>query len=159
RYHVSSHTAPLPGLRPPCSSGRVLGDAAPVLLTALQRMALLLRPSRELAPPRPRGEVGGRFGFRDALDPPFDPDLLAERPPVEDQGRTRILLELAGLAAHVTAVEDEAPIVGALQQDHPRRRSSVRTRGRERHRLGDLDTGLLGFLEPLPETLDRVVRH
>src|SRR5438105_3772721 len=94
--------------------------AALELFAALERMALLRGPRRKLTPPRARGEVRGRFGLRDPLDLTFHSDLLAELPPVEDEGRTRVLLELAGLATAVAAVEDEALLVDVLEQDHPR---------------------------------------
>ena len=59
-----------------------------------------------------------------------------ERMPVEEQRGPLVLRELASLAARVAGREDEAPLVGLLQQQHPRRRLSRSGRRREREGLG-----------------------
>src|SRR5207244_5112836 len=112
-----------------------LGVAALKLLAASQGPALLGRPRRKLAAARPRCEIGRRLGLGDPLHRAFDPHLPPELPPVEDQRRTRVLLELLALAAAVTGVEDEAVVAGALQQDHSRRRSTFGFGRRKCHRL------------------------
>src|SRR5437879_12678019 len=53
-------------------------------------------------------------------------------------------------------VEDETERVEALQQDGARRRTPLFRRCRERHRVGQGDTGLQGLVEPAAELRERI---
>ena len=106
------------------------------LFARCEHLALRRRPRARLAAARTAGEVRVRFVCRQALDRPFDPNLLLERRPVKAQRRVRIGGELARLAALVVGVKDEPALVDAAQQHHAHRRPAVRVRGRERDRRG-----------------------
>ena len=104
-----------------------LGDGGLELVPAADDLALGRDRRRQPAPERPRSPSSRRTPRRaDLLDAPLGPHLPAERVPVDDHGRARVLVELAALAAAGVREERQPRLVGALQQDHPRRRRAVR---------------------------------
>ena len=70
------------------------------------------------------------------MDDTLDPHLAAERAPVEQHRRPRVLGDLLALAAEVVRVEDESALVEALQEHHPRGGRAARRRGGKHDRLG-----------------------
>src|SRR5205823_1563300 len=93
---------------------------------------------------------------RQSLDVALDPNLPPERVPVEEERGPRVLREVAALAALVPAVEDESPLVEALEQHHPHRRTPLPRRRRERHRLRRAHACRGGLLEPGVELSERI---
>src|SRR5262249_55072725 len=87
---------------------RQLGDARLQSLPAGDRPALRRGERAELTPSWARAHVGRRLLGTHALGRTLDPDLAAERIPVEQQRRTRILVEIARLATLVVR-EDHEP--------------------------------------------------
>ena len=76
----------------------------------------------------------------------LDAHLPPERIPVEEQRRARVRLELAALAASVAGEEDEAVLVGALQEHHADGRRAVRGgRGRQAPSRAARDPGRLSL--------------
>src|SRR5262249_58827778 len=83
--------------------------------------ALLRGPGAELGGGGAAREVGGALGARGRLQAPFDAHLAVGDRPVEDQGGVRVGGQLAGLAAAVVGVGDEAALVVPLEQHDARR--------------------------------------
>src|SRR5215207_1198736 len=77
--------------------------------------ALRAGPRPEAAAARAAGEVGVGLLVGDARGGTFYPDLPPQFAPVEEERAARVLRELAGLAALVVGVEDEAALVVALE--------------------------------------------
>src|SRR5205085_7607987 len=76
--------------------------------------------------------------------------------PVEAESRSGILGELTPFPALVAREEDEAALVESFHQDHSYGGAAVSGCGRERRRLGQLDPGAPGFLEPGLELAKRI---
>src|SRR5262249_51929501 len=113
-------------------------DGALELAAGGHDLALTGRERGKLRAAGPGGEVRVRLAGRHALDGSLDTDLATELVPVEAERRQRVCLELLSLTTFVAREEDEAALVGRLQQHEARRRPAVRTgRGqRERFRPG-----------------------
>jgi len=135
------------------------GDLGIELLAAGEDPPLSRRRRRELRPARSRGEVLVRLSVADALHRPLDAHLPPERVPVEEQGRMRVRVQLAALAAAVAGVEGEPVLVGALQQHHADRRRPSALGGGQRHCVGSPDPRRLGLGVPAAELVQRVCRH
>jgi RimJ/RimL family protein N-acetyltransferase len=121
-----------------------------------QDRALLGRRRSELCSARTGGEV--RVGFLpcDSFDRALDPHLPAELQPVEEQGSTRVRVQLGRLPARIAGEEDKAALVGSFQEDHPDGRGACGSGGRKRHRLRGPAFGGSRLREPAPELLERV---
>src|SRR5258706_8952804 len=76
---------------------------------------------------------------------------------MEAKRRKRIGRELLALGAFEIGVEDEAFVIGMLQQDHADVGQALRIHGRQRHAFGIVRLMGLCFREPLPEKLERFV--
>src|SRR5271166_3563645 len=83
-------------------------------------LALARCPGAQPRAGRAALEVGVGFLDRGPHDRPFDPNLPLQIVPVENQGRVRVGIELAALAALVVREEDEALLVIPAQQYDPR---------------------------------------
>src|SRR4051812_7434547 len=121
-----------------------------------EHAALPRRRRGKLRATRPCREVRVRLVGRDALDVALDADLAPERIPVEEERGAWVGLELAALAAPVAGKEDEAALVGALQQDHPHRWRAVGAGRGQRQRLRGAQARPLRVGIPAPELLQGV---
>src|SRR5215208_79307 len=113
-----------------------LGEAALEVALVRDRAALLRRPGTELAAARAAGEVGVRLGVAHLLDASFHAHLQLQRLPVEAHRRPRVRQQLPALAALVVRVEDEALLIGALEQQHADRRLAIGVHRAQRERRG-----------------------
>src|SRR5581483_5793461 len=86
---------------------RELCDAPLEPLARLDRTALWRRGGGETRTERPRGEVRVRLGIGDPGDGALDAHLAAERLPVEEERRARVLRQLLPFAARVVREEDD----------------------------------------------------
>src|SRR6185295_17799990 len=82
-----------------------------------ERPALLRGPGAELAAAVPAGEIGVRLLGAHRLGRAQNHDLLLELAPVEVEAHLGIAEDLPSLAALQVGVEDEAPLVEALEED------------------------------------------
>src|SRR5262249_36110820 len=76
----------------------------------------------------------------DALHVAADADLAFKLRPVEEQRSTGISVELMALGALVVAIEDEAALIEAFEQEHAGSRDAGRAGSGDGHRVG-LATG------------------
>ena len=97
------------------------------------------------------------LGVAHGFDRAFDADLPSQGFPVEAQGGVGIFGKLHALAAFEVGVEDEAPIVDSLQEDHANRRHSGGVGGRERHGVGVLGLRFFRIGHPLAEQPEGIV--
>src|SRR5579885_1199194 len=107
----------------------------------------LLQPARR--------EIGVRLGILHPLGHSLDPDLAAERFPMQAERRPGCAMQLHGFPALEIRVEHESPGVHALQQDHANRGRAMTRRGRESHGVGIARFLLPGLSEPAVEFLER----
>jgi hypothetical protein len=114
-------------------------------LARLDWLALARHRGCDLAPARARRPVGVGLRARDLFDAALHTYLPARR--VEEHRSPRVLGQLPPFPALVTREEDEAALVGALQQHHPHRRRAVASGRRQRDHLG---------LEPRAQLLERI---
>src|SRR5436190_12774527 len=135
---------------------RQLGDPTLERLATLDQLALRRGERADLTGAGPAADIALGLLPRGGSHRSLDPHLAAERLPMEEHRGARVGLELARLAAHVVGEEDEALLVGALEQHHPRGGRAVRRRRRDRHRLGQLHPGGAGLLEPGLEHAERI---
>src|SRR5690348_10424780 len=153
---VGHEPEPAPPLRP-CRLALVAQLRHPAFepFPRLDRPALRRGERRQPSAERARAKVGIRLGLLHPRDGAFDPHLPAERLPVEEQGRPRVLRQLAALAARVVREEDDPGLVRLLHQHHAHRWASVRGCRRERHLLRR-GNGRLRIREPAAELHQRV---
>src|SRR5690606_31026644 len=133
-----------------------LRDTGEKVLVRRKRPALLGSPGADLAPARPRGEVGVRLLRRNRLNRPLDAYLHLERLPMEAKRRVRVRRDFEGLSALQVGVEDEAAFVGTLQQHHAYGGPSLPVGSGECHRGRFGDGALLRLLEEGEEAGDRI---
>src|SRR5215212_1819812 len=119
-------------------------------------MALLGSPRPETASWRTTREVGVGLLAGEASGAALDPDLPLQLAPVEQQGARGVRRDLLRLASLVIGVEDEAPLVVALEKDGACRGLPVIGGGGEDHGVRFVEVRLDGVLEPLMELDNRV---
>ena len=94
-----------------------------------------------------------------SLDPrhrAVDAHLTLQVGPHEHQARGAASFELAGLAALVICIEDEAAALDAFQEHHPGAGCTIGAHGGERHRVGQRQARAQGIVEPALELLQRI---
>jgi len=75
---------------------------------------------------------------------------------MEAKGGMGVGLQLLALAAFQVGIEDEALLVGPLQQHHAQRRMPLGIDGGQGHGVGIVRLLLFGFGHPFVEMVDRV---
>src|SRR5690606_9261652 len=135
-----------------------LAQALHQLLAAREGLALARGPGAELASARAGGEVGVGLLVGDELDRALHAHLLLQPAPVKAKGGPRTNEEVAGLAALQVGVEDEAPPVDVLEQDHAHGGVAVLVGSGQGHRLRLPDLGRARALVHLDEAVDGVLK-
>src|SRR6478672_1845788 len=133
-----------------------MGEASFQFCALWQVAGLIRRPGTQPRNAWTRREIRVGLGAGHALDKALDPDLAAQRFPVEQQRSLRIGRYLVTLPALRVGVEHEASRIGALQQYDTRRWYAVRGRGGERHGVGVFRLLGPGLLHPVLEFDERV---
>src|SRR5262245_57161537 len=105
-------------------------------------------PGREVS-------VGLRSGR--GLDQASDANLPPQALPIEEQSGLRISGKLHTLGAVAIRVEDEAALIGALEENHSHVGQPIGIHRRHGHGLWICRLGRLGFSEPLLEERKRLL--
>ena len=121
-----------------------------------ERTRLLAGPGANLAPSWPGGEISVAFGRRQFGHGSAESSLTAQGFPVEERGSLWPTSELAPLGALDIRVKDEAAVIRALAQDHPRVGQTFSVHSGERHCFRIVDLRSRRLFEPKPEQRDRV---
>src|SRR4051794_15770844 len=114
-------------------------------------------PRTYLAIDRPREKIFITGGFIKLSHLPLYQVLSMQLRPKEVERGIWIFLELSAFLARVVCKEREPVITVVLEQDDPRRRSSVVAAGRESHRIGVEHLGSNRVIHPRAKLVERVV--
>jgi hypothetical protein len=124
----------------------------------LDWLGLFARPRGHLGTTRSSCEVFARFIRRDFVRLAFDDHLSVHCVPPENGSDGGFTVERVSFAREVVRSELET-VVESFEEDGSRRGTSVIVDGSQHHRIGFVNSELLGVLQPRRKLFERVRDH
>ncbi len=122
--------------------------------SAFERTGLFGGPGANAAAARTCLEIVVRFGIGDDLDGAAQPHLAAQTFPVKAHGSLFLAKNFAAFLALEIGVEDETVVVESLQENHADIGKTILIDRCQRHCIGVVGLGRLGFFQPFGKELE-----